>query len=236
MESLYSELETQGYSVIHPVFSKEEQTQISDGIAYYISGCSSVQENTVYGIRMVLTKVPGLKKMIFTEAFSKLVGNILGKDYTLIKSVYFDKPAGANWTVPYHQDISVNFKVKAEIAGGYYNWLRKGEFWSVNAPDELLNRIYTFRIHLDDANETNGALKVIAGSHLYGTTRLLPEGLSPSSERVVTVKAGGVMLVRPLLWHASLKSEGKRRRVIHLEFYKGSEPEMPWAECIPGKN
>lgn len=224
-------LEALGYYVVSPLFNSEERKQIM-----HILENNDAEETThipkvVHGMRRVLSRLPELKKHLFTRSFSTLMESILGKEYALIKSIYFDKPPGANWAVPYHQDISVAL-INKNVSGDYHNWLRKEDYWSVNAPESLLNRIYTFRIHLDETDETNGALKVMSGSHLSGITRTIPNQSPTSSEEVVVVEAGGVMVMRPLLWHASSKSNAKRRRVIHLEFYKQPDEDLPWAEYV----
>jgi hypothetical protein len=42
---------------------------------------------------------------------------------------------------------------------------KKNGFFSVCPPEDILKNTVTIRIHLDDADEFNGALKVIPGSH-----------------------------------------------------------------------
>jgi ectoine hydroxylase-related dioxygenase (phytanoyl-CoA dioxygenase family) len=94
----------------------------------------------------------------------------------------------------------------------------------------------TIRLHLDDALEANGALRVLPGSHRCG--RMSDEGIEKwaRSEEAVTceVRKGGVLAMRPLLLHSSLPSQqhqpGEHRRIIHLEFASGNLPNgLEWA-------
>ena len=57
----------------------------------------------------------------------------------------------------------------------------------------------TARVHLDDVTDENGPLRVIPGSHRYGTT------MDGRAAQPVTLhcRAGDVLLMRPLLTHAS---------------------------------
>jgi ectoine hydroxylase-related dioxygenase (phytanoyl-CoA dioxygenase family) len=91
---------------------------------------------------------------------------------------------------------------------------------------------FTIRIHLDDTDEHNGALRVIPKSHMKGIYR--PETIDWAKETEVTckVKKGGVMLMRPLLLHASSRTtNGKRRRVIHIEFSNRTLPApLKWSK------
>ncbi|WP_255486856.1 phytanoyl-CoA dioxygenase family protein [Mucilaginibacter sp. SP1R1] len=96
----------------------------------------------------------------------------------------------------------------------------------------ILQDNFTIRVHLDDVDENNGALKVIPGSHQKGIYR--PETIDWQNETEITcpVKSGGVMVMRPLLLHASNRTtNNKKRRVVHIEFSRMELPEgIDWAE------
>jgi len=90
---------------------------------------------------------------------------------------------------------------------------------------ELLEKMLAVRIHLDDCDERNGALRVLPETHRFG--RLSSEQIKQlrvwKQETVCAARAGDVMLMRPLLLHASGKSDGNgHRRVLHIE-YAGME-------------
>ena len=89
------------------------------------------------------------------------------------------------------------------------------------------------RIHLDDTNETNGALKIIPGSQNKKLTDEEIQLISQSSiPFVCEVDACGVQLMKPLVLHASSKAiSQKHRRVLHLEFNSIKLPnDLEWAE------
>jgi ectoine hydroxylase-related dioxygenase (phytanoyl-CoA dioxygenase family) len=97
--------------------------------------------------------------------------------------------------------------------------------------------MFTIRIHLDDTDENNGAVRVIPGSHRRG---IISSGDITRNEQGVTcaVAKGGIMVMKPLLLHSSGRTvNGLRRRVIHIEFSNMELPEpLQWAErmSIPG--
>ncbi len=72
-------------------------------------------------------------------------------------------------------------------------------------PVAVLERMLTVRLHLDDCDLGNGPLHVIPGSHKSG--RLSAAAISDWRERLAfvpcTIPRGGVLLMRPLLLHAS---------------------------------
>jgi len=111
--------------------------------------------------------VPTVANLILTPRLTTIVHELFGKDYFLVKSIYFNKPGQSNWFVSYHQDLSISVDKKIAYAD-YTHWTIKENQFSVQPPVEVLENNFTIRIHLDDTNESNGALKVIPGSHLNG--------------------------------------------------------------------
>jgi ectoine hydroxylase-related dioxygenase (phytanoyl-CoA dioxygenase family) len=150
-----------------------------------------------------------------------------------VKSIYFDKPETSNWYVSYHQDLTISLDKKVQIRN-YGPWTSKSNQFAVQPPIEILENIFTIRIHLDYTNEQNGALKIIPKSHLKQVYR--PETINWEEEKEVScnVNKGGVMLMKPLLFHSSSRTTNQqRRRVIHLEFSNMElNEEIYWNERI----
>jgi ectoine hydroxylase-related dioxygenase (phytanoyl-CoA dioxygenase family) len=91
----------------------------------------------------------------------------------------------------------------------------------VQPPLRVLEAMLTARIHLDDCLEDNGPLLVLPGSHRHGI--LSPDDIQDWRAKVPPVacpaRAGDVLLMRPLLLHASSAAANPaHRRVVHLEF------------------
>ena len=92
----------------------------------------------------------------------------------------------------------------------------------------------TVRIHLDDTHESNGALRVLPGTHRYG--RLDAGQIEYWKERqtavTCAVKRGGVLVMRPLLLHSSMQAvDPLHRRVLHFEYSPDDLPgRLKWFE------
>jgi ectoine hydroxylase-related dioxygenase (phytanoyl-CoA dioxygenase family) len=153
-----------------------------------------------------------------------------------VRGIFFDKSAEANWLVTWHQDLTLAVRERCEVPG-FGPWSVKEGVPHVQPPAECLQQMITVRLHLDDADESNGALRVLPGSHAQG--RLSPEGIGEWRERVpevtCVVRAGGALLMRPLLLHASGRSVSERhRRVLHLEYAGFDLPAgLEWHEGLP---
>jgi len=113
-------------------------------------------------------------------------------------------------------------------ATGFGPWSVKDGMTHVQAPVEVLGKMLAVRIHLDDCDEGNGALRVLPGTHRLGRlgSERIQELRAEKSDVVCPARAGDVMLMRPLLLHASGKSQGNgHRRVLHIEYAGFELPE-----------
>ena len=133
---------------------------------------------------------------------------------------YFEKSPVRNWLVALHQDLSIPVAERTE-SPGYSGWSEKNGRVFVQPPLEVLEQSVAARVHLDGSDEETGALKVVPRSQTLG--RLRPQKAFAAKrihgELSVTVPRGGLMVMRPLLLHASSKVTGNaRRRVLHFLF------------------
>ena len=191
------------------------------------------KSNELFAIRQFFKEVPATVDTVFNDKLKPVLTQLLGDKYFVVKSIYFDKPQTSNWYVSYHQDLTISVDKKLEL-NGFEFWTTKHNQFAVQPPLDILKSVVTVRIHLDETDENNGALKVVPKSHLKGIYR--PETIDWTVEQEVncSVSKGGIMLMKPLLLHSSGRTTNNRqRRVIHIEF---SNQELPsplnWAERI----
>lgn len=167
----------------------------------------------------------GLQKSLAFGAFAKtelqaVAGFFLGAPSYPVKLTIFDKNPDANWMVPMHQDLSIAVKAQVDVEG-FHPWSVKEGIPHVIAPEPVLRSMIAIRLHLDDATCENGALRVVPGSHRRGkiASSELRKLRRAAGERGVAVRSGGLLVMSPLLVHASSpSSEPLRRRVLHYEF------------------
>lgn len=150
-----------------------------------------------------------------------------------VRSIFFDKTPESNWLVPWHQDLSIAVKERIDYPG-YGPWSMKDGVPHVQPPAEILEAMVTIRLHLDDCDESNGALRVIPGSHRLGRLNAahIAELRLQEKEVACSVRTGDALLMHPLLLHASTEALAPaHRRVIHLEYAACSLPDgLVWAE------
>jgi Phytanoyl-CoA dioxygenase (PhyH) len=183
----------------------------------------------VYGVRDLIWRVPAIRRLARSSELLEIVQAILGPGAFVVRGLFFDKTLSTNWNLPWHQDLTIAVRARRDVAG-FGPWTLKAGIPHAHAPADFLERMVTLRIHLDDCRVQSGPMRVLLGSQ---TTGKLDAGASAvwsaragELARDCVVPAGGVVVMRPLLLHASASGtrEG-HRRVIHLEYA---------AEPLPG--
>jgi ectoine hydroxylase-related dioxygenase (phytanoyl-CoA dioxygenase family) len=177
-------------------------------------------------VRNLLDESKEVQDLASSEEIRALLEPLMGADFFPVRGILFDKIPDANWKVPWHQDLTIAVQERVDVEG-FGPWSVKADVIHVQPPTTILEKMLTVRIHLDDCGEDNGALRVIAGSHLSGR---IPEAEISSCrarghEQICAVAAGGALLMRPLLLHASSPSRlPGHRRVVHLDFASATLP------------
>lgn len=220
---LQHEVERDGFAMVPNILSVAEQRKLLDVLGP-VSGAG----------RRGLLAQPAVAELACSSALLALVRPHLPAEPLPVRALFFDKSPEANWLVTWHQDLTVALRNRVEVPG-FGPWSVKDGVPHVQPPVELLERMLAVRLHLDAADETNGALRVLPGSHRMGrlaATRI-QELRSEQPEAVCAMSAGGALLMRPLLLHASSRSSSARhRRVLHIEYAAFSLPGgLNWHEA-----
>lgn len=230
-----NEIDTEGFIIIDAIYNENE-------IEKLISIIESVTENKagkttfrksedLFAIRQFHKEIPEALDSIFNQNLKNIIKSNFGEDYFITKSIYFDKPEKSNWFVAYHQDLTISVNRKIEVES-FENWTTKQNQFAVQPPKDILEKNFTIRIHIDKTTKDNGALKVINNSHSKGIYRVENMDFKNEKETICEVEKGGIMIMKPLLFHASNKTtNNQRRRVIHIEFSNQELPnELDWSE------
>jgi hypothetical protein len=232
--SIASQLATAGHATLPALYTPAEVAALLACVESAPAASPNFRRSQdVFAIRNLLGEIPALGPLLASPALRHLLGELFPKGCHLTKAIYFDKPAGSNWLVAWHQDLMINVAQRADRPG-YGPWTAKAGWVAVQPPAAVLENTVTIRLHLDDCDATNGALKVVPGSHRRGVVPAETIASHTATATVCAVPAGGAMLMKPLLLHASNRSTSARpRRVIHLEF---SAEELPaglaWRERL----
>lgn len=171
------------------------------------------------GRRGVL-ELPCVAELARSARLLEIVRPQLSGEPFAVRAIYFNKSAEANWFVGWHQDLTIAVQERRETPG-FEAWSMKEGVPHVQPPVEVLEKMLTLRLHLDDADASNGALRVLPGTHRLGRLSVdeIERQRAQAAEVVCEARAGDVLIMRPLLLHASGRSTLEReRRVLHIEY------------------
>lgn len=235
MTNYKKELNTEGFTIIESIYDDAEVEQLITVIEKKTQDKSQKstfrQSEDLFAIRQFHKEIPEALEHIFNQKMKDLIQSNFGSDYFITKSIYFDKPEKSNWFVSYHQDLTISVDKKIDLEQ-FENWTHKQNQFAVQPPKHILEHNFTIRIHLDKTTKENGALKVLNKSHKNGVVRTEDIIIQNENETICEIDKGGIMIMKPLLFHASNKTTNNhRRRVIHLEFSNQKLPsQLEWSE------
>ena len=213
-------LEEDGYAIVPDVIGRPEVERLLDALDAAGGSEGARRRESVYAIRNLLEAVAEVRALAESPLVRALVERVLGPGAFPVRGILFDKTPDANWKVAWHQDLAIAVREKRDTPG-FGPWSEKAGVAHVQPPAAVLERMLTVRVHLDDCGPENGPVHVIPGSHRHGRLDAEASGrLRESTTAVPTCTgAGGALLMRPLLLHASSPSTTPaHRRVIHIEF------------------
>jgi hypothetical protein len=213
----------QGFAIVPSVFDPAEVDCIADLLAGYESvgtrcllDCPWCQETAGVLRERLSASIPELQLLC------------------AVQCTFFNKSADANWFVAFHQDRSA--PVSDDTPPTEQGWSRKEGMTFIQPADAVMCRMLALRLHIDDCNDDNGPLRVLPDTHTEGT--LSQEQIEEYRDEVapheLTVPAGGVIAMHPLLLHASSKSRTMaNRRVLHFLFAPREPPNgLKWRKVV----
>lgn len=221
-----STFSSDGYSVIENVVTPAECREVAAVIA--------TEPGATSGTRCLLSR-DWCKALARRLRAHPAIAALLPDGHVASQCTLFTKSSMVNWLVPIHQDLSIPVaeQVDSTALGG---WSEKEGMLFVQPPIALLERLVAVRLHLDDCGADDGPLQIVPGSHKRG--KVPPEAAAAARRQGPVVSCevgmGGVLVMQPLLLHASSKACGaSQRRVLHFLFGPGDLPcGLRWQHAV----
>lgn len=217
---LANEFESTGRVWLRNAVSEEDLTLFDNAIT----------ASTKAGQRLDLSK--WLKAALSKESALLRAVQRLSPDAIPVRIVAFNKSENANWGVPWHQDRVIAVTDKAEI-GGYKNWTNKSGTWHCEPPQSILDEMLFVRVHLDDNDQSNGAMEIAVGSHSNGFVQSAKAESVANTFPIETcvAKRGDVLILKMLTLHSSKPAKVQsQRRVFRIDFSPSQlPPPLSWS-------
>ena len=225
MSTLNRELTDNGYAVVPAIVDIDEVDRIGRFVTDTLAATAGTRR---------LIELPWCRDLADCLMRNSRLCDSLPVHSLAIQCTLFIKSTEKNWLVSLHQDLSIPVGERVDSAL-YSGWSEKERQLFVQPPVSFLERILAIRVHLDDCDQRNGALRVVPGSHTMGRldSSAALRVRSDRGEVHVSVPRGGAMLMRPLLLHASSKILANHpRRVLHFVFAPAIPPDgLRWSSA-----
>jgi hypothetical protein len=238
VEAWREQVELQGFALLTGVFGGAEVDAITRELTAALHSPAAAvtlrdRAGSVYGARNLMMLWPAAARVWQRSPLLQTLSATLGPEFGLVRALYFDKPPGGSWALPWHKDLTVAVRDNRLPSLRFAKPTRKAGVPHVEAPLDVLAGMLTARIHLDEVTAANGPLQVLPGSHRTGKGLCLD-----GSPRSILASRGDVLLMRPLLAHASghaAPGTWRHRRIVHLEF--AAARSLPdgycWHDFVP---
>jgi ectoine hydroxylase-related dioxygenase (phytanoyl-CoA dioxygenase family) len=202
-----------GFAIVAGVFDGAEL----DGFARDLADAPLKRSRA--GARHLLA-VPAMAALARDPRLTSVAADVLGSEPVPFGATLFDKSSEANWLVVWHQDTAVPLLERRDVAG-WGPWSTKCGVTYAHAPASALSQVVALRVHLDASTDNNGPLRVLPRTHELGV--LSDSQIHATAQRIEPVTCavgrGGLLIMRPLLVHASSKVvSASPRRVLHFEY------------------
>jgi ectoine hydroxylase-related dioxygenase (phytanoyl-CoA dioxygenase family) len=220
---LFSE---QGFEIVPHVLSEAQCEDLARVLSDIYESQRASAGSRIGGVRNLLLSMPKVSDLALSGAVKGVLEGRLGRNIFPVQATFFDKTPDVNWPVSWHQDLTIAVVKKIETAG-FAAWSVKEEIVHVQPPPEILERMAVIRLHLDDCDADNGALKIIPRSHLHGklSAEDVEDGTGGHAGFTCEVSRGGALLMHPLLLHCSSPAkQPSHRRVLHIEYASDDLP------------
>lgn len=155
-----------------------------------------------------------------------IASKAIGAEAKPVRAILFDKGAATNWSLGWHQDRTICVRERIEVPG-FGPWSIKAGLHHVNPPIELLSRMVTLRVHLDDVPATNAPLLIAPGSHRCGrvSESSVAQVVEECGVSACVAEAGDVWAYATPILHASYAAtRPDHRRVLQVDFSADALP------------
>lgn len=177
------------------------------------------------GVR--ISDLPALRPLLAPDGLiGALASQCLGQPGMAVRAILFDKTTQTNWSLAWHQDRTICVRERLAVEG-FGPWSVKAGLHHVAPPFDLLSRMVTLRVHLDDVPATNAPLLIAPGSHGLGKVAAgKVDAVAARCGVVACLAAAGDVwaYATPILHASEAASLPTRRRVLQVDYSADSLP------------
>src|SRR5579885_1584075 len=140
--ALLADLHRDGFVLLAGVFSAAELEAMGSAVESILDRIDDPairgDEGAVSAARNVLELWPGVASTWKKESLAGALRAALGPDLGLVRVLYFDKPPGQSWALPWHKDLTIAVRDNRLPSSRFRRPTTKAHVPHVEAPAEVL--------------------------------------------------------------------------------------------------
>jgi hypothetical protein len=106
-----------GFAIIPDVLRSEQSLELIANLENLGQSESILRRGGIFAIRNLLNVCPDIHQLAHSHLIRQIVAPILGGQALPVRGILFDKTPGANWKVPWHQDVTIAVVEKFDVEG-----------------------------------------------------------------------------------------------------------------------
>src|SRR5689334_13581028 len=116
MAAVNDQLAADGYAIVPQVLTTPEVQVARQACARALVDAPAGEsvladrDGAAYGARNLLQLWPAVIDLAHTPRLADLLIEILGPNCGFVRGLYFDKPPGHSWALPWHRDLTIAVK------------------------------------------------------------------------------------------------------------------------------
>ena len=122
MTDLQQDIEQQGFAVLPGLLESERVARLVaelEAARLQANGSVLHSRGQVYGIRNLVDAWPAALAVARAPGLLAAIGSVLPPGFGLVRSIFFDKPPGRTWSLPWHRDLTIAVRDAGSAPGGF---------------------------------------------------------------------------------------------------------------------
>jgi hypothetical protein len=144
-----------GFALLRGAFTTAEASALAESLTRALGDSRAAgpairsEDGAVYAARNVLELWPESRVVWRRPPLLRALTDVLGPDFGLVRVLFFDKPPGQTWALPWHKDLTVAVRDNRLPSIQFAGPTRKAGVPHAEAPQAVLEAMLTARLHLD---------------------------------------------------------------------------------------